>query len=135
MAHPVSSGQLQCNILSNSRCSPIRPRLVSLFLAELRPFLSLCDSNVHDGFLQASFDSAGDLKIDARLLAANTSEKMRTLTFFPSSFKVYSMVVLIPFSSTNSSFFGNSMACRSDAIIRAAIRQLKHTKVVDVVCP
>jgi len=43
---------------------------------------------------------------------------MRTLTFLPSSFKAYSMVVLIPFSSTNSSFFGNSIACRSDQLFK-----------------
>ena len=75
MAHLVSSGQLQRNILSDSRRSPVRPWLVSLLLAELGPLLSFCDSNVHDGFLQGSFNSASDLQIHGHLLAANSSEK------------------------------------------------------------
>lgn len=53
-----------------------------------------------------------------------------TLTFFPSSLIVYFMVVRIPFSSTYSSFFGNS-----EEGIRDGIKWGVLLTVFNIICP
>jgi hypothetical protein len=50
-------------------------------LTKLGPLLSLCDSDVHDGFLQGSFDSASDLKIQCSIIGQKLEYEDADLDF------------------------------------------------------
>jgi hypothetical protein len=69
----------------------------------------------HDALLQRPFASTRNLRIYFNIIICIKETEgenkglAQTLTFFPSSFAVYSIVVRIPLLSTKSSFFGVSV--------------------------
>jgi hypothetical protein len=60
--HFITGTQLQGNLFSNGRRSPIRAWFVSLLFSKLRPFLTLGNSMLNYGFLQYASDTASDLR-------------------------------------------------------------------------
>ena len=60
-AYLVACHQLEGDILSYGRGSPIRARFVALLLSELGPLLSLGNSMIYDRLLQRPLDFSSDL--------------------------------------------------------------------------
>lgn len=106
--HLVSSAQLESNIFAHSCCGAIRTRLVSLLMPKLRPCFAFSDSVFDQRLLEGALYPLCDLWNTLERRSIEGYRTGRTLTFFPSSLMAYSIVVLIPFSSTKSSTLGCS---------------------------
>jgi hypothetical protein len=114
-AHLIPGGNLQCDVLADGRRRSIGARRLALLLPKLGPLQALRNGVIHDALLQRPFASTRNLRIYYNIIiciketVGENKGLGHTLTFFPSSFTVYSIVVRMPFSSTKSSFFGDSV--------------------------
>jgi hypothetical protein len=76
----------------------------TFFLSELCPLFPLSHGVINQRFLQSTLDLPRNLKIGGTVFGKpsmhHNQKRLRTLTFFPASLMVCSIVTLTPFSST-----------------------------------
>ena len=80
----VSSAEFEGYVLTNSRSSPVWPRLVALFLTKLRPLLPFCNRVVNELLLQRAFYTASDLERLVRPGASWITQRLKAyFNFLP----------------------------------------------------